>query len=122
MCHPMDRSARIALSALAVCLAVAVAYYAYQHRAAEEEAYQRDDQAQLADNDTGLRKAYDFLRKGGYRVALETPETAHPPPTSEAWWIFQSSVEWFAEPEARAAEVKRFAQAGGRWSLRRPKR
>lgn len=109
----MDRSARVALAALALCLGIGVVFYFVHEREQQEAAYARDDREMLADDDTGLRSAYAFLRKGGYRVALETPENARPPPLSQAWWIFQSNAEWFAQPEARAAEVRHFAENGG---------
>jgi len=109
----MDRSARIALASLTLCLGIGAAFFLHHAAEQSEAAYARDDREQLADDETGLRNAYAFLRKGGYRVALETPENAKPPPNSHAWWIFQSGAEWFAEPQARAAEVRRFAESGG---------
>ncbi len=109
----MDRSAKIVLGLVVVLSAASGVGYWHWVSSRDEAAFVRDDSGALSNDDTSLRSAYAFLRKGGYKVALQTPEDARPPKIENAWWIFQSNSEWLGKPEQRAAEVKRFAEQGG---------
>lgn len=82
-------------------------------RVAEERAFVQNDAFKLTDDATGLRAAYELLRRRGYRVALQTPDGHRPPATETAWWLMQIGSDWLAEPEERAKAVRAFAEAGG---------